>query len=148
MVNEIKDKVKKEYYRRVEKVMETKLNKGNVFKAIISWAVSVVRYSADCLGEIVDIQLEEIDRKTRKLLTMHNGFRPKSSIDLLYLSRSEGGWGLIRVKDTVETAILGLRNYVSNSKENFLIAACTIADNEDGKTPNEYKHRKKNEMKT
>ena len=91
MVNEIKDKVKKEYYRRVEKVMETKLNKGNVFKAIISWAASVVRYSAECLGEIVDIQLEETDRKTRKLLTMHNGFRPKSSIDLLYLSRSEGG---------------------------------------------------------
>ena len=135
MVNEIKDKVKKEYYKRVKKVMETKLNKGNVFKAIISWAVSVVRYSVECLGEIVDIQLQEIDRKTRKLLTMHNGFRSKSSIDLLYLSGSEDGWGLIRVKDTVEAAILGLRFLV-------LIAAYTIADNEDGETPNEYKHRK------
>ena len=46
MVNEMKDKVKKEYYRRVRKVLETKLNSGNVFKGINAWAVSVVRYSA------------------------------------------------------------------------------------------------------
>ena len=46
MVNGMKDKVKKEYYRRVRKVLETKLDSGNVFKAINSWAVSVVRYSA------------------------------------------------------------------------------------------------------
>ena len=44
MVNEMKDKVKKEDYRRVRKVLETKLNGGNVFKAINTWAVLVVRY--------------------------------------------------------------------------------------------------------
>ena len=36
MVNEMKDKVKKEYCRRVSKVLETKLYSGNVFKAITS----------------------------------------------------------------------------------------------------------------
>ena len=36
------------------------------------------------------------------------------------------------------------RNYVRNRKERLLIAAHTIAD-EDRKTPNEYKKRKKNE---
>ena len=46
MVNEMKNKVKEEYYRRVRKVLETKLNSGNVFKVINIWAVSVVRYSA------------------------------------------------------------------------------------------------------
>ena len=46
MVNEMKDKVKKEYCRRMRKLLETKLNSGNVFKAINTWAVSVVRYSA------------------------------------------------------------------------------------------------------
>ena len=34
VVNEMKDKVKKGYHRRVRKVLETKLNSGNVFKAI------------------------------------------------------------------------------------------------------------------
>ena len=36
MVIEMKDKVKKEYYRRVRKVLETKLNSGNVLKLLIS----------------------------------------------------------------------------------------------------------------
>ena len=42
MVNEIKDRVKKEQYRRVRKVLETKLNSANVFKAIDTWSLSVV----------------------------------------------------------------------------------------------------------
>ena len=46
MVDEIKDKMKKEYHRRVRKVLETKLNSANVYKAINTWAVLVVRYSA------------------------------------------------------------------------------------------------------
>ena len=50
MVNEMMGKVKKEYYRRVRKVLETKLNIGNVFNAINTWAVSVVRYFAASLG--------------------------------------------------------------------------------------------------
>ena len=36
VVNEMKDKVKKEYCRRVRQVLETKLYSGNVFKAITS----------------------------------------------------------------------------------------------------------------
>ena len=35
MVIEMKDKVKKEYYRRVRKVLQTKLNSGNVSKLLI-----------------------------------------------------------------------------------------------------------------
>ena len=147
MVNEMKDKVKKEYYRRVKKVLETKLNSGNVFKAINTWAVSVVRYSAAFLGWS-RLQIEEIDKRTRKLLTMRNGFHSKSNADRLYLSRSEGGRELIGVQDIVGTAILGLRNYVRNSKERLLIAARTIEEDEDRETPNEYQKRKKNEKKT
>ena len=127
MVNEMKDKVKKEYYRRVRKVLETKLNNGDVLKTIHNWAVSVVMYSAAFLGWLRR-QLEQINRKTRKMLTIHNGFHPKSNVNRLYLSRSEGGRGLIGVQNTVETAILGLRNYVRNTKGKLLIAVCTIEE--------------------
>ena len=41
MVNKMKEKLKNEYYRRVRKVLDTKLNRGNVFKANNTWAVSV-----------------------------------------------------------------------------------------------------------
>ena len=127
MVNEMKDKIKKEYYRRVRKVLETKLNNGDVLKTIRNWAVSVVMYSAAFLGW-PRRQLEQIDRKTRKMLTIHNGFRRKSNVDHLYISRSEGGRRLIGVQNAVETAILGLRNYVRNLKEKLLIAARTIEE--------------------
>ena len=76
---------------------------------------------------------------------MHSAFYPKSNVDQLYLSKIEGGRGLIGVQDTVEIAILGLRNYVRNSKERLLIAARTIEDDEDRETPNKYKKRKQNE---
>ena len=102
----------------------------------------MVRYSAAFLGWS-RIQLEEIDRRTRKFLTMQHGFHPKSIVNRLYLSRSEDGRGLTGVQDTVETAILGLGNYVRNSKERLLIAARTIEDDEHIETPNEYKKRKK-----
>ena len=143
MDNEMKNKVKREreYYRRVRKVLETKLNSRNVFKALNAWAVSVVRYTAAFLGWS-RLQIEDIDRWTRIWLTMHNGFHPKSNVDWLYLSRSECGRGLIGVQDTVETAILRLRNYVRNSKEGLLIAARTTGE-EDRETPNEYKKRKR-----
>ena len=106
MINEMKDKVKKEYYRRVRKVLETKSNSGNVFKATNTWAVSVVRYAAAFLGWSI-LQLDETDSRTIYLLTMRNGFHPRINVDQLYLSRSEGGRGLIGVQDTVETSIFG-----------------------------------------
>ena len=131
MINEMKDKVKKEYYRRVRKVLELKLNSENVFKAINTWAVSVLRYSAAFLGWS-RLQLEEIDRRTIKLPTTHNAFYRKSNVDQLYLLRSEGGRGLIGVQDTVETAIVGLRNYVRNRKERLLIAV-RIKENDENR---------------
>ena len=71
-------------------MLETKLNSGNVFKAINTWAVSVVRYSAE-FQWWSRLQPEEIDRRTKKLTTMHNGFHSKSTAQQLYLSRKEGG---------------------------------------------------------
>ena len=64
VINEMKGKAKKEHHRRVRKVLETKLNSENVFKAIDCWAVSVVIYSAVFLGWS-RLQLKEIDRRMR-----------------------------------------------------------------------------------
>ena len=43
--HEIKEKVKTEYYRRVRKILETKLNGGNMITGINTWAISLLRYS-------------------------------------------------------------------------------------------------------
>ena len=42
---QIKEKIKKEYLRRVRKVAPSKLNRGNLIQAINMWAVSLIRYA-------------------------------------------------------------------------------------------------------
>ena len=66
----MKKRLSKEYVKRVKKVIRSKLNGGNMVNAINWWLVSLLRYS----GEMVKwtkIELMNLDRKTRKLLTIH-----------------------------------------------------------------------------
>ena len=67
---EMKERVGNEYKRRVRKLLETKLNGQNVINAINTWAISLLRYSAAFLGWAKE-EVQHLDRKTRKLLTMH-----------------------------------------------------------------------------
>ena len=60
---QMKEKVKKEYLRRVRKILETKLNSKNVIKAINTWAVALLRYSAAFL-QWIRLEKEELDRRT------------------------------------------------------------------------------------
>jgi hypothetical protein len=41
-MEEMKEKVSKEYYRRIRKVLESKLNGGNMIKAMNTWTVAAV----------------------------------------------------------------------------------------------------------
>ena len=64
-----------------------------------------------------------MDRRTRKLMAMHRTLHPKSDTARIYLSRKEGGIGIISIEDTVKLAILGLARYISTSEEGQIIAA-------------------------
>ena len=46
---EMKEKIKKEYLRRIRKLLETKLCCRNLIKGIDTWAVPLVRYSGPFL---------------------------------------------------------------------------------------------------
>ena len=70
MLTEIKDRIQKEYYRRVRKLASSKLDDGNTIRTINSRAVSLVRYSARILKWTKD-ELKVMDRKTRKIMTMN-----------------------------------------------------------------------------
>ena len=62
------ENVKTEYYRRERKILETKLNGGNIVTGINTWAVSLLRYSAAFL-DWTGKELEQMDRRTTKLMT-------------------------------------------------------------------------------
>ena len=59
--------VLKEYIRSLRKVLKSKLNGGNLVHGVNTWAVSLLRYS-EALVSWRKIELQAIDRKTRKLL--------------------------------------------------------------------------------
>ena len=94
-------------------MLEIKLNSQDVFNAINTWAGDVF---SSILRAVKASTTEGIGWRTRQLLTMHDELHPKSNVDRLYLSRSEGSRGLIGVHDDVQAAILGFRNCVRNSK--------------------------------
>ena len=84
--------------------MKSKLNGGNLVRGGNTWAVSLIRYSAAFVSWWKS-ELQDIDRKTRKLFTMYRALHPKSDVDRLYIPKKEGGRGLISIEDCVELAI-------------------------------------------
>ena len=109
--HKMREKVETGYYRRERKILETKLNGGNIITGINTWAIPLLRYSAAFLDR-AEPELEQMDRRTRKLMTMHRALNRKSDVARIYLSRKEGGRGLVSFEDTVKLAILGLEKYV------------------------------------
>ena len=144
---ETKRNVSNEYKRRVRKILETKLNGGNIIKGINSWAIPVLRYSAAFINW-TKTELQWMDRRTRKLLTMHNGLHPRSNVDRAYISRKEGGRGLLCAEDTINLAKIGLERYVKESKERLIIAARGDNENTEIDTGKEFKKRTRLERKT
>ena len=108
--------VKTEYLRRVRLVAGSWLRGGNMVRAVNTWAVSVVWYTAGIL-EWNKPELKAMDMKTRKLLTMKGAFHMNSSVDRLYMKRQVGGRGLISVEECVRAEELGLCEYVAGSDE-------------------------------
>ena len=67
--------------------------------------------------------MQAIDRKTRKLFTIHGGLHPNSDVDRFYIPREDGGRGLIAIEGCVELAFRGLEAYVHGGDERLLQAA-------------------------
>ena len=121
---------------------------GVIFSTgINSWAIPVLRYSA-AFRNWTKTEFQLMDRRSRKLLTMHNGLHPRSNVDRMYIPRKDGGRGLMRVEDTVTLAKIGLERYVKESKERLIIAARGDNENTEIDTGNEFKRRIRQERKT
>jgi hypothetical protein len=119
MEEEMRSKITKEYFRRLKLILKSKLHGRNKIQAINTWAVAVLRYG----GGIVKwckTELEKMDRKTRKMLTMYGALHPKSDVDRLYLTRKKGGRGLIGCKRCIDAEVNNLGWYVKNSIEPLL----------------------------
>ena len=90
-INQMKPKVLQAYYREVRKVLNLKssLNGGKTVKAINTWAVAAVRYTA-CIVDQTAGELKAIDRKTRKLMTMNGAVHLRADVYRLYVTWAKG----------------------------------------------------------
>ena len=121
---EMKESIRKEYFKRLKATLKLKFNAKNVFQAINTLVVPTVRYSAGII-EWTKEGVKEMDRETRKIITMYGGLHPRSNVERLYLPRSEGGRGLVSIEDCVNNERQNLALYAIRSNEKLTIAATT-----------------------
>ena len=141
--NEIKGKAIKEYKRRLRLVQISKLNRRNKTTAINVWAVAAFRYGAGIL-QWKESELKDLDRKSRKTITMYGAFHPKSDLDRLYIKRKEGGRGLMSVERCAREEQNSLGFYVNNSGE---VDTAETINTEDTVTSGEFKKQEAQELK-
>ena len=107
----MKEKVKREYFSRVKKILKSQLNSKNKIMAINSLSTPVMMYSFGILPWLKS-EIEKLDRKTRKILTMNGMHHPRADVDRLYIKRKDGGRGLLELQSLHQQNILSLAEYI------------------------------------
>ena len=102
-----KEKVRSEYFRRVRKIWNSELYCRHKITAHNTFAIPVITPTFGILTWSKE-ELQQIDVKTRKLLTLSGSFHLNSDVDRLYCQRNEGGRGLNSVDDTYICRITSL----------------------------------------
>ena len=137
----------KEYLRRVNLSMKSKLNGRNKILAANTWAVSLMRYGAGIL-RWTRSELQEIDRKIRKVMAINKELHPRSDIARICVSRKKGEIGLMSCENCVKGEENNLSWYIKNSREILLrkVGETSIVNTEEAMEPNENKKSKSQEM--
>ena len=118
----------KKIKRRTRKLLETKLLSRNLIKRINTWAVPRVRYSGPFLRWTRE-ELQQINQRTRKLMTMHKALHPRDDVDRVYVSRKEGGRGLSSIQDSVDASVQRIEDYIKNCGGRLVTATRNNTDN-------------------
>jgi hypothetical protein len=108
---QMKDILKQEYNRRLRMILKSELNARNKITVIGALAVPVLRYSFGIINWRLD-EPKQIDRKTRKMLTIYKMHHPKADIDRLYVKRKEGVRGLVQVEAAYKSEIINIAEYL------------------------------------
>ena len=64
--------------------------------------------------------MEEMDSKTRKMLSRYGALHPREDVERLYIKRKAGGRGLMSVKDCITLEKAQLSEYAMTSEDHLL----------------------------
>ena len=93
--NKDKEKIRKEYLRRIRKLLETKLGSKNPIKRINTWVDLLVRFSWPFL-KWMKKELRQMDQRKKKLITIHKALHPRDDIDYICQEKEEGDLPALR----------------------------------------------------
>jgi len=118
---QMKERLKQEYSRRLRMTMKSELNARNKIKAIGALAVPVLRCSFGTINWINE-EIKKIDRKTRKMLTIYKMYHPNADIHRLYVKRKEGGRGLVQIEAAYKAEMINIAEYLNTNykKDQFV----------------------------
>ena len=124
-------------------VLKSKLNGRNKVTTISTWSVAIFRYGTGIIQWKAS-ELEDLDRKSRKTMTIFGGLHPKSDVDRLYVKRKEGGRGFISVEQCIREEENSLGFYVANSEKKLIrgVSAAETINMRETVTSVEFRNRK------
>ncbi|XP_055842673.1 uncharacterized protein LOC129909623 [Episyrphus balteatus] len=114
----MKQQLKTSFIERVKKLCKTKLNSGNLTKAINSFAIPVLLYSFGLI-KWSETDLEDLQRQIRVVLTSQRFHHPKSAIERTTLPRNEGGLGILDLVNQQGMQVVKLRQYFMETSGNL-----------------------------
>jgi hypothetical protein len=95
-------------------------------------------------------ELQKLDRKTRKLLTIYGQHHPKADVDRFYVPRKEGGRGLMQLETAHAAEITKLVEYVDRKEDPLIQIVSTHQSNIEAavlQTPRRVKQRYREKQK-
>ena len=124
-------------------VLKSKLNGRNKVTTISTWSVAIFRYGTGIIQWKAS-ELEDLDRKSRRTMTIFGGLHPKSDVDRLYVKRKEGGRGFISVEQCIREEENSLGFYVANSEKKLIrgVSAAETINMRETITSVEFRNRK------
>ena len=74
-------------------------------------------------------ELQQMDKRTKKVITMHMVLHLRDNTDGLHVPRKEGGRGFTNIQDNVNASILRLKDYINKCRRRLVTAIRNNTDN-------------------
>ena len=116
-----KEKVTRGYLNQVRKIWSSELSDCNKVIAHNSFTIPVIIPTEGSVYWTID-DINHLDIKLRKILSMTGNFHPNSDIDKIYVSRTKGGRELQEITTMHESTLIAIRQHllISNSRNNIM----------------------------
>ena len=111
-----KEKVTKEYKRRVWKIWTSELYSGNKVTAHNTFAVPLIMPTIGILNWTRK-EIEDLDKVTRRIMCYTGNLYMRSDINRIYVLRKLGGRGLASIEDSYTALMISLAKHIEEAAD-------------------------------